>query len=135
MAESICPLKIVRKLRLCSKLVYEIYDIADHDLAIRHLQFKMAEAIWTLIIIQWFARSLITCSCSWSFIGCRYYRLRYATMHAYSEYIYLCFFRLGKVPVLTSISDRLLNSALSACSSPAYHRSYRELNFRGFRGR
>ena len=46
-------------------------------------------------------------------------------MHAYSEYIY-AFFRLGNVPVLTPISDRLLNSALSASSSPAYHRSHRE---------
>ena len=76
--------------------------------------------------IQGFLRSLITCSCSWSFIGSRYYRLQCATMHAYSEYIYLCFFRLGKVLVLTPISDTLLNNALSASSSPAHHRSYRE---------
>ena len=46
--------------------------------------------------------------------------------------IFLCFmdifvfFRLGKVPVLTPISDRLLNNALSVSSSPVYHRSYRE---------
>ena len=39
--------------------------------------------------------------------------------------IYLCF-RLGKVPVLT-LSDRLLISALSAFSSPAYHALYQEL--------
>ena len=44
---------------------------------------------------QWFLRSLITCSCSWSFIGCRYYRLRCATIHAYSEYIFV-FFKIGQ---------------------------------------
>ena len=104
---------------------------------LRRSKFKIADAIWRLKIwnplgileigIQGFSRSIITCSCSLSFIGCHYYRLRCATMHAYIYiYIYLCFFRLGKVPVLTPISDRLLNNALSASSLPAYHRPYRE---------
>ena len=45
MAESICPLKIRRKLRLYSKLVYEVFDVGGYDLAIRRSKFKMADAI------------------------------------------------------------------------------------------
>ena len=50
MAESICPLKIRRKLRLCSKLVYEVFDVAGHDLAIRRSKLKMVDAIRRLKI-------------------------------------------------------------------------------------
>ena len=49
---NLSPLKIRRKLRLCSKLVYEVFDVAGHDLVIRRSKYKITDEIWRLKISE-----------------------------------------------------------------------------------
>ena len=80
----------LRSFRCCwSRSCYQTFEIQNGGCNMEVKNLINAQ-VFLEIGIQGFSRSIITFSCSWSFIGCRYYRLRCAKcMRIVNIYIFV----------------------------------------------